>query len=132
MMTFPYEKYGQIHSIQLQVAAYLDGNLAIEMIVWEDGGPEPWNTLTVNLPGQRQKDCAFIDTNNNGEDVLSWIILHGLAVPTGNMARSGFFTYPEYRFRENRLRDIDPEGYKDYLKMQQPSSGNEKPGHIAV
>ncbi|WP_148509878.1 DUF4313 domain-containing protein [Hungatella hathewayi] len=132
MMTFPYEKYGRIHPIQLQVVAYLDGNLAIEMITWEDGCPEPWNTLTVNLSGQRQKNCAFIDTNNNGEDILSWIIRHGLAVPTGNMARSGFCTYPEYRFREDRLRDIDPEGYESYLKMQQVSSGSEQSAHAAV
>ena len=49
MKTFPLEKYGTTRPIQLQVAAYMNGNLAIEMITWEDGCPEPWNTLTVNL-----------------------------------------------------------------------------------
>ena len=65
MKTFSLEKYGSTRPIQLQVAAYMNGNLAIEMITWEDGCPEPWNTLTVNLTWQCEKDCAFIDTNNN-------------------------------------------------------------------
>ena len=47
MKTFPLEKYGTTRPIQLQVASYMNGNLAIEMITWEDGCPEPWNTLTV-------------------------------------------------------------------------------------
>lgn len=117
MMTFPYEKYGTTRPIQLQVAAYLNGNLAIEMITWEDGCPEPWNTLTVNMYDPREKDCAFIDTNNNGKEILRWITRHKLAVPTGNVRKSGFCTYPEYRFRENRLRGVDPDGYEAYLKI---------------
>lgn len=32
MKTFPLEKYGTTRPIQLQVAAYMNGNLAIEMI----------------------------------------------------------------------------------------------------
>ena len=42
--------------------------------------------------------------------------LHGLAIPTGRTMQSGFCTYPEYRFRANRLQDLDPEGYAGYLK----------------
>lgn len=30
--------------------------------------------------------------------------------------QSGFCTYPEYRFRANRLQELDPEGYAGYLK----------------
>lgn len=118
MKTFPYEKYGTTRPIQLQIAAYLNGNLAIEMITWEDGHPEPWNTLTVNFPYQCDKNHAFIDTNNNDQQILSWIIRNGLAVPTGIMTQSGFCSYPEYRFREDRLREIDPDGYEAYLKAQ--------------
>ena len=70
MKTFPLEKYGTTRPIQLQVASYMNGNLAIEMITWEDGCPEPWNTLTVNLTWPCEKDCAFIDTNNNGKEIL--------------------------------------------------------------
>ena len=114
-VTLPYKKFGATHPIQLQVTSYLNGNLAIQMVTWESGDPEPWATLTVNLPGQRQKDHAFIDTNADSEFPI-WLIRHGLAIPTGRTMQSGFCTYPEYRFRANRLQDLDPEGYAGYLK----------------
>ena len=37
-------------------------------------------------------------------------------IPTGRTMQSGFCTYPEYRFRANRLQELDPEGYAGYLK----------------
>ena len=114
-VTLPYKKFGATHPIQLQVTSYLNGNLAIQMVTWESGDPEPWATLTVNLPGQRQKGHAFIDTNADSEFPI-WLIRHGLAIPTGRTMQSGFCTYPEYRFRANRLQELDPEGYAGYLK----------------
>lgn len=115
--TFCLEKYGRKITIALKIAAYMEGNLAIQMMNLEDGEWEPWNTLTVNLGGRRDKNCAFIDTNNNGEEILAWIIRNGLAVPTGRIRRSGFCAYPEYRFREAVLWNIDPEGYDQYQSM---------------
>ena len=117
MKTYPLEKYGMTRPIQLQVASYMNGNLAIEMVTWEDGCPEPWNTLTVNLMWPCEKDCAFIDTNNNGKEILKWLKKHELAAPTGMELRSGYCTYPEYRFQEALLREIDPDGYEAYLQV---------------
>ena len=54
-ITFPYEKYGSTHPIQLKVSTYMDGNLAIAMHTWENGYAEPWASLTVNLDGERGK-----------------------------------------------------------------------------
>lgn len=82
-VTLPYKKFGATHPIQLQVTSYLNGNLAIQMVTWESGDPEPWATLTVNLPGQRQKDHAFIDTNADSE-FPTWLIRHGLAINMGS------------------------------------------------
>lgn len=117
MKIFELYKYGKNIQIMLKVASYMDGNLAIQMFGLDDGKWEPWNVLTVNLPGSREKDCAFIDTNNNGTEILSWIIRNGLAVPTGAKGYSGYCVYPEFRFRETILREIDPEGYEQYLSM---------------
>lgn len=113
---FEIKKYGTVYPISLEINSYLDGNLAIQMYSWEDGYPEPWDLLTVNLGGIREKDCAFIDINHNGQEILAWIIRYGLAVPTGRFGRSGFCSYPEYRSKEIVLREIDPKGYEDYLK----------------
>lgn len=117
MTLFDYEKYGKIHRIALKVTSYLDGNLAIDMEAWDEGYAEPWSNLTVNLDGVRGKDCAFIDTNHNGDDIIIWIIRHGLAIHTGVRQRSGFCEYQEYRFRADRLQELDPEGYADYLRI---------------
>ena len=105
-------KYAKKYSRTLSQSQIL--SLSWELGV-EDGEPEPWATLTVNLPGQRQKDHAFIDTNADSE-FPTWLIRHGLAIPTGRTMQSGFCTYPEYRFRANRLQELDPEGYAGYLK----------------
>ena len=115
MKTFDLEKYGTTYKIELKIASYMEGNLAVTMTSWENGEPEPWNVLTVNLDSIRPQNCAFIDTNNNGEEILAWIIRHGLTVPTGTYARSGYCQYPEYRFRPEILQEIDPKGYCTYL-----------------
>ena len=77
MKIFDLEKYGNTYKIQLNVTSYTEGNLAVTMTSWEDGEAEPWNVLTVNLNSIRPQNCAFIDTNNNGEDILAWIIRPG-------------------------------------------------------
>ena len=64
-------------------------------------------------PGQQKKDCAFIDINGD-PDFPIWLIRHGLAIPTGVTQRSGFCEYPEYRFRTERLQELDPDGYAEY------------------
>ncbi|MGN0415257.1 MAG: DUF4313 domain-containing protein [Agathobacter sp.] len=113
---FDFYKYGNHYDMMLKICSYQEGNLAICMLTWVDGSWEPWNTLTVNLDGIREKNCAFIDTNNNGEEILAWIIRNGFAVPTGVWAQSGFCRYPEFRFKETELKEMDPEGYEDYLR----------------
>ena len=109
------EKYGRVIQITLQIRSYQNGNLAIQLLDWDAGYPELWNTLTVNLSRRCEKDCAFIDTNNNGDNILPWLIPHGLGVPTGVLARSGYCVYPEFRFRDSALKEADPEGYDTYL-----------------
>ena len=52
-----------------------------------------WNCLNIKKTG-----CQFIDTNNNGEAVLDWLVLYELGVPTGRYAASGHCMYPEVDF----------------------------------
>jgi len=116
MKTFDLKKYGSTWPIQLKISVYLyGGGLAIQMISHEDGIAEPWSYLTVNLDAIPPLNCAFIDTNGNGEDILEWIAQHNLAVPTGRYEYSGYCKYPEYRFEEALLRELDPIGYEGYL-----------------
>ena len=115
MKIFDYEMNGNTYKMKLDVRTYSNGNLAIAMHIHTEDGWEPWNILTVNLGFVLEKNIAYIDTNNNGESILAWIIRNKLAVPTGKTCRSGYCTYPQYKFRESALREIDTDGYEKYL-----------------
>ncbi len=70
--------------------------LALLAYVEDSNEFESETIITVNLPGaERSAGCQFIDTNNNGEEVLDWLMLYGLCTPTGRYAVSGFCKYPE-------------------------------------
>ena len=59
--------------------------------------------ITVNLPGaERSAGCQFIDTNNNGEEVLDWLMLYGLCTPTGRYAVFGFLQISRGGFLSER------------------------------
>ena len=104
--------------LELQVRAYYCGGaLALMLADWTSGEPEPWADLTVNLGGPDKKDCAFVDVNKLGQDILPWIKRNGLGSPTGRSQRSGFVVYPEYRFDSERLKELDDEGYRVYVQL---------------
>ena len=120
MKLFDLKCYELLLKIQLKIFNYLvGGSLGIMMISWEDGVSELWGALTVNLVHlQLGKDCAFIDVNNNGEEILAWIVRNGLGTPTGRIAFNGYCAYLEYHFNMDILKKLDPEGYAEYLKRQ--------------
>lgn len=123
MKIFELEKYGKTLEITVEAASYPEGNLAVLLNCREDGAFVPWNTLTVNLGIVRPLDCAYIDVNNNGEEILGWIQENGLAEPTGRRGRSGYCVYPEYRFHGEVLQELDPEGYAAYLAEREGRHG---------
>ena len=72
-----------------------------EMEYWE-----PWCDITVNIPMTALTDrenCAFVDINND-PTIGEFLEQNELAVPTGRSARSGWVTYPEYRFDMDKVR----------------------------
>ena len=106
---------GKTFPVWLRVACYLNGNLAIKLLFWNECFLDVWTVLTVNLLEICDMDCAYIDVNNNGEEILEWLVKNGLAVPTGRSARSGYCEYPEYHFDPDALKRLDPDGYAAYL-----------------
>ena len=97
--------WGADHTIVLDTAEYTNGRLAVEMLEVVDSWVEPWSMLTVNVPDTElsDKNCAFIDTNNNGNDIVFWLMENGLGSPTARWAYSGFCSYPEFRFNMELL-----------------------------
>lgn len=128
-----FDPSGKKAALEVQVCSYYStGGLAVLLADWSSGVPEPWGDLTVNLGYSVEKDCAFVDVNRLGENVLAWIEKNALGKPTGRTERSGFVTYPECRFNAERLQALDDNGYfgycKQYDSMHKPQKDQEAVG----
>ena len=104
MKTLTLNAWGKSHKISFHLANYADnGNLYIGMLIHDDKYPEPWGDLTVNLGFKLPSDRAYVDSNNNGREILNWLIDNELAIPTFATKRSGFCEYPEFIFNMPKL-----------------------------
>lgn len=112
------ENHGETYSIRILISTYAEyGNLAIEREALINGVWEPWDTLTVNLvPCYLGPDCAFLDVNNCGEECISWLLKYGFGELLDRVETSGFCRYPEFRFSEQKLREIDAEAYETHIQ----------------
>lgn len=61
-------------------------------------------------------DFAFLDVNNCGEECISWLLKYGFGELLGRVETSGFCRYPEFRFSEQKLREIDAEAYETHIQ----------------
>ena len=97
--------WGKTHPIEFQFDNYVDnGNLYVGMVTTEDGYPEPWSSLTVNLGVKCAENCAFIDTNNNGVGIIDWLLQNNLGRLTGREMPSGWCRFLEFEFNMEELR----------------------------
>lgn len=107
MKTIILHKYGKEHPISFRISNYAEnGNLYVGMITHEEGYPEPWSDLTVNLSTPCKANHAFIDVNNNGAHIIPWLEENGLGHLTMRMQGSGFCLYPEFEFNMERLKEF--------------------------
>lgn len=98
-------KYGAVHPMTFVMDQYSEnGNLYLGLVTHESGFPEPWQNLTVNLSVKCKENCAFIDTNNNGTEIIEWLMTNQLGRLTGRMESSGFCVYPEFKFDMQKLK----------------------------
>lgn len=110
MKTLNLCKYGKNHPMTFALHRYADnGNLRVDLITHEEGYPEPWQNLTVNL-GKCMEGYAYIDTNNNGEEILRWLFENGIGHLTGAVRQSGFCLYPEFEFNIEKLLEYTTSG----------------------
>lgn len=100
------KKYGTNHPMTFELANYAtNATLYVGLITNEEGYPEPWQNLTVNLAesSRCKPNCAYIDTNNNGNEIIDWLEENGLGEETGRIAFSGWCMYPEFEFNMEAL-----------------------------
>lgn len=98
MKYYEINSYGKTYNVRIERKAYAYNNTLALSLIAESG--EPFCNLTVNLTESTiwgDDKTAFVDTNN-----CPWaeqfIEENGLGYPMGYVARSGFCTYPLYRF----------------------------------
>ena len=96
--------WGADHPVTFKTSNYANNNnLYIGIVCWDEGFPEPWSDLTVNLTKKCKPNCAFIDTNNNGDAIIDWLEENNLGMQTGNFEVSGFCIYPEFEFNMEEI-----------------------------
>ena len=100
------EKYGEKFPIELVLGYYPNGSFGIALNSWSEGYAEPWSTLTINLGYELPPYCAYVDTNNNGEDIVDWIIENNLGELTGDYGYSGFCKYPLVKFNKDIIDEL--------------------------
>lgn len=70
-------------------------------------------SVTINLPDcPRNAGCQFIDTNNNGQEILEWLEEHNFGKRTDREGKSGFCTYPLFDFYKG-------EKYWEYRRLNE-------------
>lgn len=113
MSTLTLNAWGRNHTITLHTNHYAEnGNLYVGLICWDEGWPEPWSDLTVNLSTPCRENCAFIDTNNNGWEIIAWLIENKLGKLTGRERASGWCSYPEFEFDMDEINKYMEEELK--------------------
>ena len=104
MKTINLNAWGTNHPISFYLDNYAENdNLYVGLITTEDGYAEPWSDLTVNLGDKLPANCAYIDTNNNGQQIVEWLMKNNLGKPTGRYGFSGFCSYPLFEFDMDEL-----------------------------
>lgn len=109
------ERYGQILKLEVR-PGYYPYNRALLVGLYEDW--ESYGALTCNLDKSLERNCAYIDVNNMGEDLVEVLEKSGFGKRTGRKCRSGFVLYPEFRFNEEALRECTNDNYEQYLAWQ--------------
>lgn len=116
MKTLTLNKWGSNHQMTFELNRYADnGNLYVGLIANENGYPEPWQNLTVNLGVKCEENYAFIDTNNNGWEIIDWLLRNRLGLLTGIEMRSGWCSYPEFHFFPDRLLEYTSEDAREAM-----------------
>ena len=117
-------QFGTTENVALTVNTYVDNkSLYVGMTTEEDGFPEPYGDVTVNLLTSVPPYCAFVDTNNMPE-LEDFLVENGIAEFTGIQQRSGYCSYPLYLFDVEKMRGLCPDGMAAY---EQENGFDKKP-----
>ena len=128
--SFEYKtRYGDIERVEvtLDIYAHYD-NLYLGMDYYdaELGGKVPYTDITVNAIKMPYLYSA-IDTNNNGEEIMTFLEENGFGEDTGRVVSSGWCVYPIFHFNEETLQRMAPYEFREYQKAHGIERKKERP-----
>lgn len=94
MKTFKIPNYPNLE-FTLNTNTYANNNNTyVGITCIENGLPEPYSDLTVNLCIKLESNQAFIDINNNERSLIKYLTDNGFIKYMGIERHSGFVMYP--------------------------------------
>lgn len=113
------KSHGFEETVILKVREYAEGGSLCPYLFCTDW--EPYGPLTRNLGVKVPPFCGYLDVNNL-TNAQEFVREYGLGEPyldpRTNLlvyGRSGFVTYPLYKFYPEKLKEHDPDGYEEYM-----------------
>ena len=106
------------YKVRIKVRVYINnGNMFIGLVS-DNRAQESFADITVNLDHIMAPFQACINNYGPGqEDAIDFLERYGLATPTGQIFDSGFVSVPVYQFDMEKLKELDPQGVENYLKV---------------
>ena len=112
------DMFGNMYTVLPKLNCYADnGNLYVGLDFFNDEYScwEPYADVTVNICDLPFLESA-LDINNNGSEITDFLVQNELGELTGAVLQSGFCQFPVFKFNEEKLKEIDPDFFKEYAK----------------
>lgn len=123
------DMFGNTYQVLPKLNTYANnGNLYVGLDFYEseDGFWEPYSDVTVNIVKLSYLESA-IDINNNGANVVNFLVKNGFGELTEKVLPSGFCAFPVFKFNAEKLKEIDPVFFKEYAKSYGVSFDERQP-----
>lgn len=105
-------------NVWVEIGAYQkDGNIRIALYSRENGGEAPVMELTEDFGVPLRKNQAFLKEGMAEGEGYAFLCKYDLGYLTGEAGRCGVRESQVFEFREETLRELDPEGYQRFEKI---------------
>lgn len=104
--------------VWMEIGAYQkDGNISIALYSGENGGEALVMELTEDFGVPLRKNQAFLQEGMAEGEGYAFLSKYDLGYLTGEAGRCGVRESQVFEFREEKLRELDPEGYQRFEEI---------------
>lgn len=104
--------------VWMEIGAYQkDGNISVALYCKENGGEMPFMEFTEDFGVPLKKNQAFLQAGMAEGEAYAFLQKYDLGHLTGEAGRCGVRESQVFEFREEKLRELDPEGYQQFEEI---------------